>query len=102
MCLSNQNAIERIIFEIDALSPTHRIVIIHFFFLCGNVGVYSTTIGLATRGIFFLLLIAIVLHILDRQGDYVARTDFLWKAKLKTEQEEVETMRGINKVQNLI
>lgn len=38
------------------------------------------------------------MHILDRQGDFVARTDFLWKAKLKTEQEEVETMRGINKV----
>lgn len=44
------------------------------------------------------MLIAIVLHILDRQGDFVAKTDFLWKAKLKTEQEEVETMRGINKV----
>lgn len=58
----------------------------------------SSHFGLATRGVFFLLLIAIVLHILDRQGDYVARTDFLWKAKLKTEQEEVETMRGINKV----
>lgn len=39
-----------------------------------------------------------VLHTLDRQGEYVARTDFLWKAKLKVEQEEVETMRGINKV----
>lgn len=44
------------------------------------------------------MLIAMVLHILDRQGDFVARTDFLWKAKLKSEQEEVETMRGINKV----
>lgn len=54
--------------------------------------------GLTTTGVFFLILIAIVLHILDRQGDFVARTDFLWKAKLKTEQEEVETMRGINKV----
>lgn len=53
---------------------------------------------LAVRGGFFLIVIAIVLHILDRQGDFVARTDFLWKAKLKTEQEEVETMRGINKV----
>lgn len=50
------------------------------------------------RGIFYLLTIAIVLYILDRQGDFVARTDFLWKAKLKIEQEEVETMRGINKV----
>lgn len=58
----------------------------------------SNHFGLATTGVFFLMLIAIVLHILDRQGDFVARTDFLWKAKLKTEQEEVETMRGINKV----
>lgn len=43
-------------------------------------------------------MIIAVLHTLDRQGEYVARTDFLWKAKLKVEQEEVETMRGINKV----
>lgn len=64
----------------------------HFFSLS------SSNFGLATTGVFFLMLIAIVLHILDRQGDFVARTDFLWKAKLKTEQEEVETMRGINKV----
>lgn len=53
---------------------------------------------MAAQGVFFLILIAIVLHILDRQGDFVARTDFLWKAKLKIEQEEVEIMRGINKV----
>lgn len=45
-----------------------------------------------------LLLVIIVLHTLDRQGEFVSRTDFLWKAKLKVEQEEVETMRGINKV----
>lgn len=53
---------------------------------------------LVVQGALFLLLIALVLHILDRQGEFVARTDFLWKAKLKTEQEEVETMRGINKI----
>lgn len=53
---------------------------------------------LAFQGALFLLLIASVLHTLDRQGEYVSRTDFLWKAKLKVEQEEVETMRGINKV----
>lgn len=47
-----------------------------------------------------LLLVIAVLHTLDRQGEYVARTDFLWKAKLKVEQEEVETMRGINKVRS--
>lgn len=53
---------------------------------------------LVLQGTLFLLLIALVLHILDRQGESVARTDFLWKAKLKEEQEEVETMRGINKI----
>lgn len=45
-----------------------------------------------------LTVIAILFHILDRQIDFTSRTDYLWKAKLKTEQEEVETMRGINKV----
>lgn len=64
-------------------------------FLSHNI---QSQFGLTTTGVFFLILIAIVLHILDRQGDRVARSDFLWKAKLKTEQEEVETMRGINKV----
>lgn len=55
-------------------------------------------IPLAFRGSMLLLLIVAVLHTLDRQGEFVSRTDFLWKAKLKVEQEEVETMRGINKV----
>lgn len=53
---------------------------------------------LAVRGGLLLLIIVAVLHTLDRQGEFVSRTDFLWKAKLKVEQEEVETMRGINKV----
>lgn len=53
---------------------------------------------LEVKGFMLLLLVIAVLHTLDRQGEYVARTDFLWKAKLKVEQEEVETMRGINKV----
>ncbi|KAH8267958.1 hypothetical protein KR026_012346 [Drosophila bipectinata] len=52
---------------------------------------------LEIKGFLLLLVIILVLHTLDRQGEYVARTDFLWKAKLKVEQEEVETMRGINK-----
>ena len=53
---------------------------------------------LAIRGGLLLLLVVAVLHTLDRQGEFVSRTDFLWKDKLKIEQEEVETMRGINKV----
>lgn len=47
------------------------------------------------------LLLAVtltLLHVLDRQIEFTSRTDFLWKAKLKVEQEEVETMRGINKI----
>ncbi|CAO1424898.1 unnamed protein product, partial [Diamesa serratosioi] len=58
----------------------------------------DSIIPLAFRGSMLLLLIVAVLHTLDRQGEFVSRTDFLWKAKLKVEQEEVETMRGINKI----
>jgi hypothetical protein len=63
------------------------------FFLCRK-----TRLPLAFRGGLLLLIVVAVLHTLDRQGEFVSRTDFLWKAKLKVEQEEVETMRGINKV----
>ncbi|XP_055853746.1 adenylate cyclase type 2 [Episyrphus balteatus] len=58
----------------------------------------TSILHLEVKGFMFLCLIIAVLHTLDRQGEYVARTDFLWKAKLKVEQEEVETMRGINKI----
>lgn len=58
----------------------------------------TSILSLEVKGLMFLCLIIAVLHTLDRQGEYVARTDFLWKAKLKVEQEEVETMRGINKI----
>lgn len=59
---------------------------------------FTHRIPLAFRGGLLLVIIVAVLHTLDRQGEFVSRTDFLWKAKLKVEQEEVETMRGINKV----
>lgn len=45
-----------------------------------------------------LAVTMVLFHILDRQIEFTSRTDFLWKAKLKVEQEEVETMRGINKI----
>ncbi|XP_044583203.1 adenylate cyclase type 2 isoform X1 [Cotesia glomerata] len=47
---------------------------------------------------FLLLLIASILHVLDRQLEFTTRTDFQCKYKLKVEQDEVETMRGINKI----
>ncbi|XP_026481502.1 adenylate cyclase type 2-like [Ctenocephalides felis] len=59
-------------------------------------GFYDTRIWLWAL-VMFIVLISI-LHTLDRQGEYTARTDFLWRAKLKVEQDEVETMRGINKI----
>lgn len=45
-----------------------------------------------------VILLVVVFHMLDRKNELAARTDFLWRAKLKVEQEEVETMRGINKI----
>lgn len=45
-----------------------------------------------------LAVTMVLFHILDRQIEFTSRSDFLWKAKLKVEQEEVETMRGINKI----
>ncbi|RZF36709.1 hypothetical protein LSTR_LSTR005022 [Laodelphax striatellus] len=45
-----------------------------------------------------IVVVLILFHVLDRQIEFTSRTDFLWKAKLKVEQEEVETMRGINKI----
>ncbi|CAH0385414.1 unnamed protein product [Bemisia tabaci] len=44
------------------------------------------------------LIIIMVFHILDRQIEFTARSEFLWQSKLQVEQEEVETMRGINKI----
>ncbi|XP_073947635.1 adenylate cyclase type 2 Ac76E isoform X2 [Choristoneura fumiferana] len=52
----------------------------------------------ATKAGLVLVFVAALLHILDRQIEFTSRTDFLWKDKLKLEQEEVETMRGINKI----
>ncbi|XP_043192777.1 adenylate cyclase type 2-like [Amphibalanus amphitrite] len=48
-----------------------------------------------------LLLLAAgcaLLHTLDRQAERTGRADFLWRIKQRGEQEDVETMRGINKV----
>uniref|UniRef100_A0A1B0D560 adenylate cyclase n=1 Tax=Phlebotomus papatasi TaxID=29031 RepID=A0A1B0D560_PHLPP len=74
-------------------------VVLYFSDLFQRYDAYTLqTWPLVIQGVLFLLLIASVLHTLDRQGEFVARTDFLWKAKLKIEQEEVETMRGINKI----
>ena len=38
------------------------------------------------------------LHLLDRQSELTSRSDFLWQYKLSSEEEGVDTMRGINKI----
>ena len=47
---------------------------------------------------FLLIIVALILYVLDRRIEFTSRTDFSWKNKLKVEQDEVETMRGINKI----
>lgn len=47
---------------------------------------------------YLLVLVSLILHNLDRQVEYTSRMDILWKSKLRVEQDEVETMRGINKI----
>ncbi|KAL7731856.1 hypothetical protein ACLKA6_017435 [Drosophila palustris] len=77
-----------------------QMIVLHYsdLYVQYNLVQYDNGLPLELKGFLLLLLVIAVLHTLDRQGEYVARTDFLWKAKLKVEQEEVETMRGINKI----
>ena len=46
-----------------------------------------------------VLFLACLLHLIDRQVESSSRTEFLWQTKLSSEEEGVETMRGINKVE---
>ena len=48
--------------------------------------------------VFLVALTSLVLHLLDRQLELTSRSDFLWRSKLSSEEEGVETMRGINKI----
>ncbi|KAG8183473.1 hypothetical protein JTE90_001041 [Oedothorax gibbosus] len=54
---------------------------------------------------FWCLLVTLyTLHLLDRQVEYVGRLDYLWKRKLKNEQEEARTMGLVNRtlLQNIL
>jgi hypothetical protein len=59
-------------------------------------------VSLWARAGLGLLLLGALLLVLARQGEATSRTDFLWQHKLRLEQDEVETMRGINKVMTLL
>ncbi|CAL1279250.1 unnamed protein product [Larinioides sclopetarius] len=47
---------------------------------------------------FYLTFVLLILHILDRQVEYICRLDYLMKVKLKAEQEEARTMELINRI----
>ncbi|KAG8238313.1 hypothetical protein J437_LFUL017848, partial [Ladona fulva] len=71
-------------------------VLFSYFYETHNDGFPELPIEAKTS--LSLVILAVLLHVLDRQIEFTSRTDFLWKAKLKVEQEEVEVMRGINKI----
>lgn len=66
-----------------------------------NFASRTSLLPLELQTVVVLVVIVILFHTMDRQIEFTSRTDYLWKAKLKVEQEEVETMRGINKVVSL-
>ncbi|XP_035212478.1 adenylate cyclase type 2-like isoform X3 [Stegodyphus dumicola] len=51
-----------------------------------------------------LLVTLFTLHLLDRQVEYIGRLDYLWKRKLRKEQEEATTMGLVNRtlLQNIL
>lgn len=53
---------------------------------------------LTFRILAFLILEVTICYVLERHRELVARADYLLTSKLQVEQEEVETMRGINKI----
>ncbi|KAM7307904.1 adenylate cyclase type 2 [Ixodes scapularis] len=52
----------------------------------------------STYSVLFLIFYVVLFHILDRQAEYSSRVDFLSRAKLRVEQDEMETMGSINKI----
>ncbi|XP_040075831.1 adenylate cyclase type 2 [Ixodes scapularis] len=52
----------------------------------------------STYSVVFLIFYVVLFHILDRQAEYSSRVDFLSRAKLRVEQDEMETMGSINKI----
>ncbi|XP_035213083.1 adenylate cyclase type 2-like isoform X3 [Stegodyphus dumicola] len=47
---------------------------------------------------YYLTFVLLILHVLDRQVEYVCRLDYLMKVKLKAEQEEARTMELVNRM----
>lgn len=63
-----------------------------------NIFFYNLSWPLTHRILAFLIMEVIIFYVLERHRELVARADHLLTSKLQVEQEEVETMRGINKI----
>ena len=65
------------------------------FFLCSR---FNELWPIWLAPALLLSFLACFLHLLDRQAELTSRSDFLWQYKLSSEEEGVDTMRGINKI----
>nr|XP_046909257.1 uncharacterized protein LOC124490750 [Dermatophagoides farinae] len=58
----------------------------------------ATPTGVYGATILFALFFSLILYVRDRHIEFSSRLHQLWKAKLQVEQEDVETIGGINKI----
>lgn len=72
--------------------------------VCPHPVVVSRTISPGTGNFLVVLMILLVLHVMDRQMEYVMRLDFQWKQNLEEEQNEAQTTHFANKLllQNIL
>lgn len=76
----------------------------HLTDLCPSLVVTSLGVSPGMGHLCFLVMIALALHVLDRQMEYIMRLDFRWKQQLEEEQKEAETTHYANKLllQNIL
>ncbi|XP_068202815.1 LOW QUALITY PROTEIN: adenylate cyclase type 2-like [Palaemon carinicauda] len=72
--------------------------------VCPYSMVTSHTLSPEIGHLLMVLMIFLVLHIMDRQMEYVMRLDFQWKQNLEEEQNEAQTTHFANKLllQNIL
>lgn len=48
--------------------------------------------------LYYIIVVALLLHLVDRQIEYIFRLDFQWNTRLELERKEVATMGEINRI----
>ncbi|OTF79538.1 Adenylate cyclase type 2-like protein, partial [Euroglyphus maynei] len=66
--------------------------------MVNNNDMENTPTGVYGATILFALFFSLILYVRDRHIEFSSRLHQLWKAKLQVEQEDVETIGGINKI----